>query len=344
MTNAALRSLLPLVCTLSAAAQTIDVPDSTLASPPQLAFPFYTPGGGSAGQTVRIQMLCPASFLAGHGAAAGLVTRVGFSLAGAAVYDVFELRAGATSVAQLTGDWNVNLPDQRLQRSFANVLLQGGGTASAPVNRWVELELDVPFAWQPGQGIVVDLVTHIATPGVHLLTTVGTGVARAVNFAYTPGAPPTSFGGSGPAFRLHFAPFGIVPFGSGCSSPSGAVPTLAGVGDAALGTTLVLVVDDALAGSAGGFVLGRSRREHGGTALPLGLGGGCELAVAPDVFAAAAITPVTPALGTAALALAIPPDPLLVGFVCHAQWAQLDLASPAIVPATFSHAGTIVVH
>jgi hypothetical protein len=324
--------------------QTIDYPSSVLASPPQVAFPFYTPGGGSTGNTVRLQLLCPDAFLASQNAAAGLVTRVGFSLAGAGTYDVFTLRAGTTTVGQLTGDWTVNLPDQRVQRDLANVPLQGGGTASAPVNQWVELELDAPFAWQPGQSVVVDLTTHIAVPGQHLLTTVGTGVQRAVNFAYAPGAPATSFTGNGVAVRLVIAPFGVAPFGSGCSAPAGTVPVLSGIGDGALGSTMLLLADHALANGAGGFLLGFSRSTAGASALPLALGGGCSLLVSPDVFLGVAVTPTTPGLGSAAIALPIPLDPLLAGFTCHAQWAQLDAASPANVPLTFSNGGTVVVH
>jgi hypothetical protein len=326
----------------SAAAQAFDYPSSTLASPPQIAFPFYTPGAGS--QTVRIQMLCPDSFLVAQNAPAGLVTRVGFSLAGAATYDVFDLRAGTTTVAQLGSDWAVNLPDQRLQRDLANVPLQGGGTATAPVNQWVELELHRPFAWQPGRNVVVDVTTQLAVASSYLQTTVGNGVARAVNFAYTPGAPATSSTGNGVAMRLVIEPFGLVSFGSGCGAAAGTVPVLTGIGDAAPGTTLVLLADQALAGTVGGFLFGLSRSGHGPVALPLPLGGGCSLLVAPDLFCSAAIVPTTGGLGSAAFALAVPFDPLLLGFTAHAQWAQLDAVSPAAVPLTFSNGGTFVVH
>ena len=324
------------------AAQTIAYPSPALASPPQIAFPFYTPGAGS--NLVRVQMLCPASFLAAHGASAGLVTRIGLSLAGAATYDVFVLRAGTTTVAQLGPDWAVNLPEQRVQCNFADVPLQGGGNPSTPVNQWIDFELDAPFVWQPGQSIVVDLTTRLASPGVYLQTTIGAGVARAVNSAWTPGAPATAFNGNGVAFRLGFEPFGLVPFGGGCSSPGGAFPMLSGLGDAARGSTLVLLADQVLDTSPGGFLWGFSRSGHAGTPLPLALGGGCALRVAPEVFLAAAIAPTGAGLGTAAFALPVPQDPLLAGFVCHAQWVQIDPASNAGLPLTFSNGGTMVVH
>lgn len=324
-------------------AQTVDYPSSTLASPPQVAFPFYTPGSGSTGATVRAQFLCTDAFLATQNLTAGLVTRIGFSLAGAATYDVFELRAGTSTVATLGADWALNLPDQRVQKDLANVPLHGGGTAANPVNQWVELDLDFPFHWQPGQAIVVDLVTHLGSAGTHLGTTVGAGVPRAYNFAYTPGASATSFAGAGVAFRLVFASTDLVTFGAGCVGQSGVAPSLSASGAATLGGTLVIHADQALDGALGGFLLGGSRTAAGATPLPLALGGGCALLVAPDVFAAATVAPVGGGLGTASVALAVPFDPLLLGAVLYTQWAQFDAATPASVPLTFSNGGIVVV-
>ena len=325
-------------------AQTVDCPSSTLATPPVTTFPFYTPGAGSTGATVRYQALCPDSFLAGQNLTAGLVTKVGFSLAGQAAYDVFELRAGATTVATLGSDWAVNLPDQRVQRDLANVALQGGGTPAAPVNQWVEFDLDFPFAWQPGEGIVVDVVTRLATPGIYCGTTSSGGaVSRAYNFAYTNGAPATNFTGGGIALRLVFADFGMVEFGTGCQAPGGATPTLDSIGDAALGNTMVLVADQVLDGTLGGLLFGFSRTATGAVPLPLPLGGGCSLLVAPDVFVPLPTTPTGGGLGTSAFGLGIPNDPLLRGAVVYTQWTQLDPGAPGTVPLTFSNGGIVVV-
>jgi hypothetical protein len=324
-------------------AQTIDYPDSTLAAPPQIAFPFYTPGGGSTGQTVRVQWLCPASFLAAQNVAAGLVTRIGLPLAGQAAYSVFELRAGASAQTSLGSDWSVNLPDQRVQCDLSGTMLQGGGSASAPTNQWVEFELDFPFPWQPGQGIVVDLTAQILLPGSYLGSSVGAGVARAVNFSYAPGAPATSFTGNGVAFRLVFAPHGLVSFGAGCTAPGGVVPVLSGLGDGSRGSTVLLLADQSLAPAVGGFVLGVSRSAWSGGLLPWHLGGGCALLVSPDAFAVAPITPVGGGLGSAALALPVPDSPWLVGAVVYAQWAQVDPASLAVLPFTLSNAGAVAV-
>ncbi|MFY9341258.1 MAG: hypothetical protein WAT39_02130 [Planctomycetota bacterium] len=324
------------------AAQTIDFPNSTLASPPQIAFPFYTPGGGSSGQTVRTQWLCADTFLAAHSLAPGLVTRIGLSLAGQAIYSRFELRAGATTATTLGPDWAINLPDQRLQRDLSNTLLVGGGTAAAPVNQWVEFDLDQPFAWQPGQGIVVDIIAHIAAPGVYLGSTSGAGVPRAVNFAYAPGALATGFTGNGCAFRLVFAPPDLVPFGTGCAAPGAPAPTLASLGTATPGGAIVVLAQQTLVNTVGGFLFGLSRNVSSLGPLPLDLGGGCALLVAPDVFTPTSITP-TGGFGGAGTTLAIPNDPLLTGAVVYTQWAQFDGASPAAVPLTFSHGGIVVV-
>jgi hypothetical protein len=328
-----------------ATAQLVHFPDATLANPPQFAFPFYTPGAGSTGQTVRLQVLCPDSFLSLQNLTAGFVTRLQFSLAGAATYDTFELRAGATSVTTLTNDWAVNLPDQRVQRDLANQVLIGGGTTTAPANAWIEIELDHPFHWQPGQGIVVDLTTHVAVPGVVLGTTTAMtgGIQRAYNFGYTPGAPATNVNTGGIAVGLVFASTDIVTFGAGCSGPGGVAPSLSSAGQSTLGGTILVIADGARNGSVGGFLWGTSRRVFAGGLLPAPLGGACSLLVAPEVFVDAPITPGS-AGGAAACALAIPNDPLLLGAVVYTQFAQFDPATPAIVPLSFSNGGAVVVY
>ncbi len=340
--SSALLFALAAVC--PATAQTVHFPDATSASPPQVAFPFYTPGAGSTGQTVRLQVLCPDSFLAAQNLTASLVTRVVFSVAGQAVYDTFELRAGTTTVASLGTDWAVNLPDQRVQRDLADQLLAGGGTASAPASAWVDLDLDYPFYWQPGQGIVVDLTTHVAGPGVVCGTTTAAAVQRAYNFSYLPGDPATNFTGGGIAVGFVFASTDIVPFGSGCSGPGGVTPSLGSIGQSTIGGAMTVVADDALLGSVGGFLWGLSRRAIAGGQLPLDLGGGCALLVAPDVFVATPIVAGSGSGGMASCVLSIPNDPLLLGTVVYTQFTQLDAATPAIVPLTFSGGGIVVVH
>lgn len=325
-------------------AQIVAFPGVPLANPPSIAFPFYTPGGGSTGDTVRAQFLCPDAFLSTQGLQPGLVTHVSFSLAGAAVYDVFELRVGATTVATLGPDWHANLPDQRLQRDLGGVTLVGGGTAGAPVNQWVEFELDQPFAWQPGEGLVVDLTTHILVTDSYLGTTSVSGglggMQRAVNFAYAPGAPATVFSGSGIALQFRFAPFGMVSFGTGCVGSTGVAPRLEQYGSTAIGDTLVLLAQDTVPDGLGAFVFGTSRRQGLGGPLPLSLGGGCTQWVADDLVVLVA------ANGTAAgLAIPIAPDPALRGAVLYVQWGQLDVGSPAtVLPITVSDGGVLVVY
>ncbi|MCB9880000.1 MAG: hypothetical protein H6835_20605, partial [Planctomycetes bacterium] len=46
----------------AAVAQDVYYPDATHDVPPTVAFPFYTPGVGSTGDSVRVQFLCPDSF------------------------------------------------------------------------------------------------------------------------------------------------------------------------------------------------------------------------------------------------------------------------------------------
>lgn len=332
-----------LVGAASLSAQTVAFPGVPLASPPSIAFPFYTPGGGVTGDTVRAQFLCPDAFLATQGLQPGLVTHVSFSLAGAAIYDVFELRVGATTVTTLGPDWSVNLPDQRLQREFGGVQLVGGGTVATPANQWVEFELDQPFAWQPGEGLVVDLTTRILVTDSYLGTTSVSGglggMQRAVNFAYVPGAPATAFSGSGIAMQFRFAPFGMVSFGTGCAGSTGVAPHLEQYGSTAIGDTLVLLAQDTVPDGLGAFVFGTSRRQSLGGPLPRSLGGGCTQWVADDLVVLVA------ANGTSAgLAIPIALDPALRGAVLYVQWGQLDVGSPAtVLPITVSDGGVLVV-
>jgi hypothetical protein len=247
-------------------------------------------------------------------------------------------------VSALGPDWTVNLPDQRLQRDLSHVPLAGGGTPTTPANQWVEFDLDVPFHWQPGQSIVVDLITHLAVPNVYLQTSVGTGVvSRAVNFAYAAGAPATSFSGSGCAFRLVFASTDVVVFGDGCSGAAGVAPSLASTGSAAPGGTMVLLANQALDATLGLFVFGLSRRTLGGAPLPLALGGGCALLVAPDLLAPIAVPANAGMPTTVAYPFTVPPSAALTGSVLYVQYGQFDPATPASIPLTVSSGGIVVI-
>jgi hypothetical protein len=348
MTKTALR--LPFLLTLAAAAANaqavVDYDTSTLANPPAFGYPLYTPGVGSLGQTVRVQWLCPAPFLGAQLPAPGFVTHIGLSLAGTATYDTFVLRAGSSAVASLTNVWDANLPDQRVQKDLSNVPLQGGGTAGAPVNQWVEFELDHPIHWQPGQGIVVDLTTHIAVAGQMLGTTIGTAIERAVHSNYQGGPTATTVQGSGGlVFRMRFAPLAIVPFGHGCPGLGGFTPSIGSSGQSALGSTSYQVtVSQVTPGVFGAFVVGFSRATFAGLPLPIAWGGGCDQFASADAVFGVAIGGGAVGGGSAALPLAFPSVPALAGTTLYAQFAQYDPASPATVPFVFSDAGAIVLH
>jgi hypothetical protein len=341
--NPILRSLPLLTLALGAAAQTVvDFDTSTLASPPAAAFPFYTPGAGSTGQTVRVQCLCPTWFLAAQNVGPGIVTHVGLSLAGQATYSTFQLRAGASSVGALTDTWDTNLPDQRVQLDLANVPITGGGTAQAPQNQWVEFELAHPFVWQPGQDVVVDLTTRLLVPGQYLGTTTSPNIGRAYTFDFQGQSTAASVtAASGFVFRLRLQPLHLLPFGQGCAVIGGTVATLSSSGSMAVGSTdLSLDVAQAAPTTIGAFLLGFSRTAFAGGALPFAYGGGCSLLVSPD----AAVTVVSSPVGTSALPVPVPGWPELAGLAIHAQFAHFEPQSPANVPAVFSAAGSLLLH
>jgi len=66
--------------------------------------------------------------------------------------------------------------------------------------------------------------------------------------------------------------------------------------------------------------------------------------VAGDHSPAAAPAHLVPLTGTSALAVGIPADPLLSGFVLYAQFTQFDPASPAVVPLVFSNGGMLSIY
>lgn len=316
--------------------------DPALVAPPSVAFPFYTPGGGATGLPVRIQFLCPPTF-AGLPGTAGLVTAIGMQIAGQAVYSRFELRAGINPNGLLTNDFARNLPDQRLQADRSGATLVGGGVPGTPANAWVEFPLAYPFHWQPGEALVVDLITQIAVVDSYCGTATGVTVPRAYNFAYAPGAMATSIQSTnGLRLSFRFEPVGIVGFGAGCAGTGGFVPAVGFSGSSRLGSIDGLITGSALlGGSLTALSLGWSTQSWAGGTLPFDLGGGCRLLVAPDAFVVGTAAGTGPGSGVAAVPLPIPVLPGLVGSVLHAQWLVQDPASA--VGVAVSGGGSIVV-
>jgi hypothetical protein len=311
-----------------------------------LGFPLYTPGGGAAGLTVRIQFLCPASFLQQQGLSAGFVESVGLSIGGAGLYTEFVIRAGSSSVASLGPDWALNLPDQRVQVDRSGTVITGGGTVAAPINQWVDFSLDHPFYYTPGDSIVVDMITALPSPGptgpaTYCTTTVGNGqVERAYNFSYFPGSPATSFNMSGLKLRFNFAPLEMIEFGGGCSGSNNIVADLGSVGTPQIGQTIAITASQTITNTVGVFVFGFSRTEYAGNSLPQALGGGCELLVAADILEAYA----TPSSGIVGTSITIPNDPTLQGVTLYTQFAQFDPSSPANIPFVVSNGGVLSIY
>ncbi|MEZ6037123.1 MAG: hypothetical protein R3F29_06560 [Planctomycetota bacterium] len=321
-------------------AQDVYYPDATHDVPPMVAFPFYTPGVGATGDSVRVQFLCPDTFLSTQALAEGYVTSIGLSVGGAAAYEQFLLRAGASDATTLGSDWNVNLPDQRVQLDLSGQVLSGGGTPSAPVNEWVDFPLEFPFHYAPGQNLVVDITARLSDASALCYTSTAPGIVqRCYNFQYSDGAPATNFTGSGLKLRFTFAPLGMLPFGGGCSSPSGAAPTLSAVGVPQLGQAVALTVDQLLPNTLGVFVFGFRRSSAPGAPLPLDLGGGCALLVSPDILVADAVS----AAGSSGYGIGLPASPSLEGAVLFCQYAAHDALSPATLPFVTSNAGALVV-
>ena len=317
---------------------TVDHDDSSLATPPDFGYPFYTPGAGSLGQTVRVQYRCPPSF-AGLPSQPMLCTRVGLQLSGSATYQDFELRAGSSTVPALTSVWTQNLPDQRLQHDLGGRALAFGATS-----RWVEFDLAHPFVFTPGQSVVVDLTTKLQSIGQFLGTALTTKPKeRLVDDDYQGlpvGPAPRTSGGL--KFRLVMEPLGaLASYGHGCAGLGGFTPALTASGTARVGTTgFTIDVGNARPQTMTALLLGTARGVGASTPLPQSFGGSCELLAEPDLFTATLFSAGTAAgTGTASLPLAIPTDPGLAGAVLFAQWVQVDDRSASPLGITFSNAG-----
>lgn len=335
-------ALAALALTAAPAAQElrVDYPDSTLVSPPELLFPFYTLGSGG---TVRYQVQCPATF-PGLPATPHVVTKVGFQLAGRAAYSRFEVRFGTTTLPGLTAGWTGNLPDQRIQHDLSGTVLQGGVQAGVPVNQWVELDLAYPFVWRPGESLTLDIVSSAAAPGAWC-TTGSAAIPRSYEAPWRPG----STGGvlvptGGLKLRIVFEPLGFPRFGQGCAGSGGFAPQIAATGSSAIGGTVNVRLGGALGGASSLLLLGLSKRDAPFGSLPFALGGGCELLVSVDATLVRTATGSGPGTGTASAPLTVPNDPSLRGAVLFAQWLQFDPNTPAALPVVTSDALAIPVH
>lgn len=323
---------------LTAQQTRVDYPDSALVSPPELFFPFYTLGGGG---TVRYQTMCPATFAA-LPAQPMLVTGIGLQIAGQERYDRFEVRFGATAQGSIGNCWTANLPDQRLQHDLSGRVLPGGLQNGQPVNTWVELALDAPFLWTPGEGLVLDVTASASVPGLWCLTGTGSG-DRVYAAPYTGQTCGAIVPGNGLKLRMVFEPPGLLLHGQGCPGAGGATPALSLSGSAAPGGMVLFHLTNALGGAPTSLLLGLSRTNSAAGPLPLPLGGGCSVQVSADAVTAALATGTGPGQGAATLPLFVPNDPSFAGFALFAQWAQIDGSSPAVVPITLSGAGTVIV-
>ncbi len=331
---ATLASLAP-----STAQDVVDYPNSTLVDPPELLFPFYTGGGGGF---VRYQTWCPSSF-AHLPSQSRILTGIGMQIAGQALYDQFEIRVGATTQASLSACFAANLPDgSPIQRDLSGTVLQGGLQGGQPINQWVEFDLDRPFVWNPGEGIVLDVTSSAAVPGSWCHTGTGTGervFAHPYDGSQTCGSfIPTS----GLKFRMLFEPVGFPTYGQSCAGEGGFQPAILGSGSTQPGSLAMVDMENGLGGAPTTLSIGFSRQVASFGALPFALGSGCELLNEPTVTFAVGTIGTGAGNGTAQFPLIVPTDPTLSGFVAYAQWLQIDAASGAIVPVVASN-GLILV-
>jgi hypothetical protein len=328
---------MPLVglAALPAQSTVVDYPDSILATPSEQFFPFYTIQSGAV---IRYQTIMPGDF-AGLPTTPQIVSRIGLSIAGQVPYSTFVLRAGVGTNAQSLASplWSTNLPDQRVQADLSGTVLQGGLTPNTDptdpanyVNQWVEIELDHPFFWNPGESIVIDLTCAAAVPPNFAETTVYQGGQRRYRFFYMDEPDANSNSTSNVIkFRTVFeqrTSTGSFSYGEACANPNNP-QTLTAVGSSALGSTLILAPGGGTA-LPGLLFFGVSRRESltfGSLPLPFL---GCALLQSWDFD--------QPLAAGSAFTVPVPNDPALIETTIYSQWAQVDGSSPASIPFGFS--------
>lgn len=325
---------------LAAQTVTVDYPDSVLEAP-TLSFPLYTLGSGG---TVRYQTQCPANAV-GLPSQPMIVRAVGVQLAGQELYQRFEIRCGRAPSTGLTNSWDVNLPDQRIQKDLSGTVLPGGlDTQGNPVNRWVEFDLDYPFVYRPGDAVTLDVISSAATTGLWCSTATASHErlydAPYQNSASGASLTPTN----GLKLRLVFEPVGSVDFGAGCPGTGGLIPAIDSTGSAQTGASMSIDLANVAGGSTAFLLLGFSRSDLGGAPLPLPLGGGCDLLVSTNASFPVRATAGGPGAGTATLPITVPADAGLDGLVFYTQWAVFDTASPALGLAFSAALATPVYH
>lgn len=317
---------------LPAQSVVVDYTDSNIGSYSG-QYPIYT---GTGTTVIRGQLFCPATF-AGMPTQPMICSRIGVQLAepptGPVPYVQFIVRAGATTVPALTNTWATNLPDQRVQVNLSGQTIKANPASTA----WVEYALRYPFHWQPGQGVVLDIISQAAVAGTYLRTAIGTNIPRLIdtNFAGNPTGPTLSTSG-GIKFRMVFEPLGLVAWGSGCPGSGNIVPAIGSQGQPTLGSNNFLVtLSKALGGSAAIFMVGMP--------IDLPVGGGCSIYNNMLLLFSSSTTGSGPGNGTAAFPLFVPNNPVLLKAVVDVQWAVMDPASPLLAPLVFSAGGKVVI-
>ena len=308
---------------VAAQTTTVSYPDATIGNPAG-QYPIFTPTNGN---TVRAQIFCPSTF-ASLPKTPMLCTKVGIQIAGQHPYSTFVGRAGTTTVTSLGSTFATNLPDQRVQFDWSGRTLPGGGTNSAMVNVWVEIDLCHPFVYTPGQSLVVDITSKSQTAGQYCRSAIGTGVSRMFNTSYSSTTTTGNTSASGGIkLRFVFQPlYQPVEFGAGCAGTNNAVPKLAATGSTKIGTTAPVLVSltQARATAAAFLVLGVQCAD-------LQIFGGCEIYPTLNI-----LVPInTSSTGAATFPLIVPNNQALDGASVTLQYAIDDPQTKA-APLTFS--------
>ena len=298
-----------LVCitTLAAglSAQSFYIPSDTPAVGTANSFPFNT-------SNMRYQALVRATEL---NSTPAVIT--GFALAPSTT-NTLEFAQVTMKMAHLSAATLSTTFDTNLAAGAVTTMDAPDFVWPVTANVWNEVDLQTPFVYNGVDNVVVEfLVTGRVTGSAMRRDATN---QRVYLGSYTGQATGTDGGNTAFKMRLITGDASLATFGRGCAGSNSQTPTLSYTGTSQLGQTLTVNLANALPttpcfASFGNFSAPPFPIDLAILGLP-----GCRAYHDAAVLLGTA----TDASGTASIAIAIPANPALVGYVLYSQWLAFD--------------------
>lgn len=307
-----------------ASAQSFFVPTDTPGTGTCNAFPFST-------SNMRYQALVMASDL---GAAPTLIR--GFSLAPCA-NGVRSFSRITMNMAHLAAPTLSTTFDQNLAAGHVTVMDIPNYTWNLTANVWNDVDLQVPFAFNGVDNVVVEFLVTGSTGANGNMRRDGTH-QRVYLGNYTGQLTGTNGGLSAFKMRLITGDASLQVFGAGCVGSNSAQPSLSFNGTGQLATPLGVELNGALANTPVVLHFGSSSAFPFPIDLAASGAPGCFLY--HDVFLALPLS--SDASGQASVSFTLPRFRTAIGLLLYFQWAGVDLAANQLGVTTSSYGRALV--